>query len=235
MSICFIADLHLSPQRPELTELFKRFLQQDLKDVEELYILGDLFDAWVGDSAFSRMIAGYLRQLKARHITLYFMPGNRDFLIDRDYAAEMGAQLLSDPCVIDLYGVKTLLKHGDDLCADRFHLVFRRISRYASVKKAFLSLPLNIRQAFARAIRGVSRWRNPRPLKRSDVSLPLVQHVMKAHHVRQLIHGHTHQPGIHDFQYQHQWYRRMVLSDWHEKAHNLNYYLNREQIFSYLK
>ena len=233
MSTCFIADLHLSPEHPARTELFQRFLHEHLSEVHVLYILGDLFDAWVGNTPFVDSIASMLRELKARHIDVYFMPGNRDFLMDQDAVDRMGAHLVSDPCVIDLYGKQTLLKHGDDLCLDRLHLAFRRFTRYRGIQSLFLHCPLSVRQGIARAIRGMSRWHNPRPLPRSDISDALMKQAMEVKNAQQLIHGHTHQPSIHDFIHNKHWKRQVVLSDWHKFAHSLRCYPDGRQYLCY--
>ncbi len=121
MTTLFISDLHLDPARPAITELFLQFLRDEAAHADALYILGDLFEAWIGDdtpSPAADAVASALRTVADGGVPVYFMPGNRDFLVGEDYAARAGFRILPDPCVVELYGRPTLLMHGDLLCTD---------------------------------------------------------------------------------------------------------------------
>ncbi|MEE7566893.1 UDP-2,3-diacylglucosamine diphosphatase, partial [Xanthomonas sp. Kuri4-3] len=163
MTTLFISDLHLDPARPAITELFLRFLQDEARTAKALYILGDLFEAWIGDdtpSAAADAVAAALHALADAGVPVYFMPGNRDFLVGADYARRAGFRILPDPCVIDLYGRPTLLMHGDLLCTDdTAYQAFRAQTRDPAFQAQFLSQPLAARVAFAQQARAASQTR----------------------------------------------------------------------------
>src|SRR5688572_28425428 len=153
MTTLFISDLHLDPARPAITELFLGFLRGEARDAEALYILGDLFEAWIGDdtpSPAADAVAAELHALAGSGVPVYFMHGNRDFLLGADYARRAGFRLLPDPCLIDLYGCPTLLLHDDLLCTDdTAYQAFRAQTRDPAFQQQFLAQPLAARIAYA--------------------------------------------------------------------------------------
>ena len=226
MTTRFISDLHLSAERPDITALFKRFLEQEARSSDALYILGDLFDAWIGDddaTPFHQEVITALRQLTAHGVPVYFIAGNRDFLIGQRFAEQTGITLLPESKVIDLYGVPTLIMHGDTLCTlDTSYLRFRKIIRNRCLLALLTRLPLQWRRAIAAKLRSGSK--SQQPLSQSqlaimDATAEGVQTALSEHQVTRLIHGHTHRPGVH----QHQitglgTAQRIVLGDWYEQG-----------------
>jgi UDP-2,3-diacylglucosamine hydrolase len=227
MSTLFISDLHLDEARPEITQLFLRFLSNTANQVEALYILGDLFEAWVGDddeSALAHQVRQALRTLSDAGTPLFFMRGNRDFLTGQTFAKDCGLTLLPDPCVIDLYGTPTLLMHGDLLCVDDIgYLAFRAQVRNLQWQASFLAQPLPARVAFAAQARKASQQHQSEIVKDSqesimDVNQTSVQSLMVQYGVNRLIHGHTHRPDIHSFMHNNTRYQRIVLGDWYTQG-----------------
>lgn len=221
MSTLFISDLHLEPSRPQLTQVFLRFLAGPARQAEVLYIMGDLFDLWIGDDAnmalYPDEISG-LRALTDQGVPLYLMHGNRDFLLGNAFLHATGGTLLEDPTVIDLNGMPTVLSHGDMLCTDdAAHMKGRKEWLDPVRQAAFLAQPPAVREKIARQLRAESS--HNKTLKTAeimDVTQQAVEELLRKTHVRQLIHGHTHRPAIHDFQLDGQAARRIVLSDWHD-------------------
>jgi UDP-2,3-diacylglucosamine hydrolase len=217
----FISDLHLDPRRPAITELFLRFLQEQQGQAEALYILGDLFEAWIGDDAVSadEPVLAALRVFSAGTPT-YFMHGNRDFLVGEQFAAMTGITLLEDPTVIDLAGTPTLLMHGDSLCTDdHAYQNFRQMVRNPAWQQGFLAMPIPQRLALAQQARSESGARNQAiDDYLMDVNQQAVEEAMRRHDVRQLIHGHTHRPAIHRFDLDGRDHTRVVLGDWFEQG-----------------
>lgn len=215
----FISDLHLSEHRPALQTLFLQFLQGPATYAQKIYILGDLFDAWLGNDvnkAFHQIFYPLFKDLANRGIPLSFMAGNRDFLIDRSYLEEAGIKWLPDPCVIDLHGIKTLLTHGDKLCTqDVAYQRYRRIAQHPWTKWAFLHLPRRLRENMGKKLRLKSQqYQRKQETHILDVSQSEVEKWLAQYKVQQLIHGHVHRPKIH----QQQNTKRMVLGDWHDKG-----------------
>jgi UDP-2,3-diacylglucosamine hydrolase len=222
----FISDLHLAENQPRLLDKFDWFTQHWVARADALYILGDLFDYWIGDDAaseFQRQIAQRLHTI-SQTTPVYLMVGNRDFLLGEQFAHQADCQLLNDPYVLHLYGHRVLLKHGDDLCGnDRLHLAFRKVSRQSWAKRLFLLLPIQLRQAIARRIRQRSASRQ-RYLSASitDTTDAQVRQAMQEQKVRHLIHGHTHQPTIELMApATANWQSRIVLSDWGNQGNAL--------------
>lgn len=214
----FISDLHLEADEPGITAIFLKFLRQEALQADALYILGDLFEAWIGDddlSPFNREIMDALKQATQSGLPVYFMRGNRDFLIGKRFAKKTGILLLEDPTVIDLYGKRILLMHGDSLCTlDRQHLFWRKISLNPCIQQLALGLPLTWRRKIGRWLRKKSkRHQSYLEAYRMDVSSDEVVRAIESHQAALLIHGHTHQPGIHG--------RRIVLGAWHEQGNAL--------------
>lgn len=225
MSMLFISDLHLDPVRPDITALFGRFLDGEARFADALYILGDLFEAWVGDddpSAAGTLVADKLWALTQAGVPAYFIRGNRDFLLGDAYAARCGMALLDDPTVIDLYGTPTLLLHGDLLCTDdTAYQQFRSQTRDPQWQAQFLAQPLAARLAFAEQARAASRARygelveSGRSEMITDVTPATVQDWFQRFGVTRMIHGHTHRPAIHD---EGAGKTRIVLGDWYTQG-----------------
>lgn len=227
MSTLFISDLHLDDSRPEISSLFLDFLKHDAVQTQALYILGDLFEAWVGDddnSDLGKTITQALCELSEKDIPIFFMRGNRDFLIGQDFAKRAGLQILADPCVLELYGKPTLLMHGDLLCSDDIaYQAFRSQVRSDAWQAQFLSQPLAARQAFATQARAASKQHqsgliNEQQENIMDVTQTTVHALMKRYGVTRLIHGHTHRPAIHQFHNEETSLQRIVLGDWYSQG-----------------
>lgn len=219
--ILFISDLHLDPSRPAITELFLRFLQEQQGKAEALYILGDLYEAWIGDDAVpeDEPTLQALREFSATTPS-YFMHGNRDFLIGERFAEITGVELLPDPTLIDLFGTPTLLMHGDSLCTDDHeYQKFRQMVRNPAWQQGFLAMPIPQRLAMAQQARSESGERNQSiDDYLMDVNQQTVEAEMRHHGVQQLIHGHTHRPDVHEFELDGQSHTRIVLGDWYEQG-----------------
>jgi len=224
MSTLFISDLHLDPQRPEITALFETFCAGEAREAEALYILGDLFEAFIGDDDdddIAVRVAAATRALRDAGVPVHFLRGNRDFLVGPDYAAKAGWTLLPDPAAILLDGEPTLLMHGDLLCLDDVaYQAFRKQVRDPAWQQGFLSQPLAARRAFAAQARAASAAaQSGREESIGDVTPTEVERLMALHGVRRLIHGHTHRPAMHAVglpsgaQGQ-----RIVLGDWYEQG-----------------
>lgn len=223
MTTLFISDLHLEETRPDITDAFLRFLDQKTSGIERLYILGDFFEAWIGDderTPLQETIAGALKAVSDRGVEIFLMHGNRDFLIGEEFCERAGATLLDDPTVVDLYGTPTLLMHGDSLCtADEEYQKFRANMRNPQMQKMMLARPLEDRQKMARQLRDMSMAKNQGKAEDiMDVTPEEVVREMETHGVQQMIHGHTHRPAIHDLQANGQPATRIVLGDWDENV-----------------
>ncbi|OEY67160.1 UDP-2,3-diacylglucosamine diphosphatase [Marinobacter sp. X15-166B] len=219
----FISDLHLEENRPDITRAFFEFLQQQAPGAERLYILGDFFEAWIGDdeqTPLQNQVADALHALATSGTEVFLMHGNRDFLIGETYCQRAGATLLPDPTVIDLYGTPTLLMHGDSLCtADVEYQKFRATMRNTQWQDMFLQRPLEDRQTTARQLREISMAKNQGKAEFiMDVTPEEVIRVMEAHDVQHLIHGHTHRPAIHRLEVNGTDATRIVLGDWDQHA-----------------
>ena len=223
MTTLFISDLHLDESRPHIVELFTNFLEQDARCADALYILGDLFESWIGDdddSALSLRVATATKGLRDSGVPVYFMHGNRDFLISVDYAARAGMTLLADPIIVELTGERTLLMHGDTLCTDDVdYQKFRTLVRDPKWQAQFLAKSLAERRAFAAQARGESRKHTAAAKPEiMDVNPAAVEAVMREYGVRRLIHGHTHRPATHCLNLDGQVAERVVLGDWYEQS-----------------
>lgn len=219
MATHFLADLHLDDSRDEYARLLTAYLAGPARTAEAIYVLGDLFEVWIGDDgslAQHRATLDAFAQLVASGVAIFFMRGNRDFAVGEAFQQVSGMCLLDDPCVIDLYGVPTLLSHGDLFCTDDLkHQHFRTKYTDPVWRKRRLRLPLWLRRRAAARARRKSRYdkhRNPPHIM--DVNSDAVRRIMLAHGVRQLIHGHTHRPATHEFTLDGDPARRIVLPDW---------------------
>ena len=204
MHTLFISDLHLSQERPEITQSFLKFLSEQATSAEALYILGDLFEVWIGDSPLMteqhQTIIDGLRRLTDHGIPVFIMHGNRDFLLGNDFELSTGCRLISDPTVIDLYGTPTLLMHGDTLCTDDVgYQAFRQQVRDPKWQQQFLSMPVEQRLQMANQARQESKKHTSETkLEIMDVNDQAVQAIMQEYNINRLIHGHTHRPAIHN-------------------------------------
>jgi len=222
MTTLLISDLHLDPRRPRILDLFADLLAGEARRADALYILGDLFDSWIGDdddAALAAQVAQTTRALRDSGVPIWFMHGNRDFLLGADYAARAGMSLLADPSVVELGGERVLLMHGDTLCTDDTeYLKFRALVRDPRWQAQFLAKPLAERRAFAAQARGESR-RHTSAAKPEimDVNQEAVAAAMRTHGVHKLIHGHTHRPATHHFDLDGRTAERVVLGDWYEQ------------------
>ena len=223
MSTLFISDLHLSGEREEITELFINFLDQRASKADALYILGDLFEVWLGDDfiqpGYQQSIAK-MKQLADGGLPLFVMHGNRDFLMTEQFAELSGATLIEDPSIIELYGIPTLLMHGDTLCTDDIeYQKFRKMVRNPHFTADFLSKSIEERLAVAEKYREASKTETAaKAMDIMDVNQQAVESVMLEHNIAQLIHGHTHRPAIHDFSIHDKKMKRIVLGDWYEQG-----------------
>ena len=216
MKQLFISDLHLDEARPDLTGGLIRFLDEEARAADKLYILGDFFEAWLGDdhdTSFNRSIIDALASLSADK---FIMHGNRDFLLGQDFCRAAGARLLDDPTVIDLPQGPALLMHGDSLCTrDTAYMEARKTLRSTAFQEDFLAKTLEEREAFARELRGKSRNHTRETAADiMDVTPTEVENIMTACNVRTLIHGHTHRPAVHQLEINGQTAWRYVLGDW---------------------
>lgn len=221
--IYFIADIHLSEDRPDITACFLSFLKNEAPQAQTLYILGDLFEYWIGDdddSPFVNNIAQALKQLSETSTQLYFIHGNRDFLLGKKYAQKAGLILLPESCVIDLYGQKTLIMHGDTLCIDDLeYQQFRRKSRSWWWQLLIKSLPLSIRKKIAHNYRLKSTVaKQGKSLAIMDVTPSAVIKELTNTNTLLLIHGHTHRSAVHNFTVDNNNAQRIVLGDWHKQG-----------------
>jgi UDP-2,3-diacylglucosamine hydrolase len=221
MFTLFISDLHLHETRPQITRAFFLFLHTQAVGAERLYILGDFFDAWIGDdddSVLNAEVATELKKLSSAGTQIFLMHGNRDFLLGEKFAAQAGAQLIAEGSVINLYGCPTLVLHGDDLCIDdKDYIAFRQQVRSPQWQQHILAQPLAARRALAAQLREKSQAMNS--LKAEDimdVSQPEVIRVMQKAEVTRLIHGHTHRPAHHTLNINEKAAERIVLGDWHD-------------------
>ena len=220
----FISDLHLQENNPRITQIFLHFLNDIANKADALYILGDLFETWIGDddcSHFATTIKTALKILVNHGVMVYFMHGNRDFILGKRFANETGIQLLVDPTVQEIYGRKILLMHGDLLCIDDVkYQAFRRKAHDPKFQARMLRLPLWIRRLIALWARYKSkRHTKTTNLTIQDVNLNEVQRYMQQYHSNLLIHGHTHRPAIHELTINGQTAKRIVLAAWHNCGH----------------
>jgi len=220
MSYCFISDLHLNQDRPDITKAFLNFLENTACKAEKLYILGDLFEAWIGDDDQNEFISEIQNALIRINKTtkVLFMHGNRDFLIGPDFATSAGMKILTDPVVEEMFGDPVLLMHGDLLCTEDIdYQKFRKVSRDIKWQKEFLSKPLAERRIIAQNLRGASKEATGKKKEEiMDVSECEVIKIIQESSVSLLIHGHTHRPNSHSIALEKHTAKRIVLGDWDE-------------------
>jgi UDP-2,3-diacylglucosamine hydrolase len=229
--VLFASDMHLAPEAPDTAAAFLDALEREGPRARHLFLLGDLFELWVGDDgadAIATRLADRLSALAARGVQVRLMRGNRDFLIDvplpggtaSPFTAACGATLLEDPCRLELHGVPTLLAHGDALCIDDLvYQQWRRTCRDPAWQAAFLARPLTERLAIGRGARETSEaGKRERPGALMDVNAAAVDAAMDAAGATLLIHGHTHRPGTHRWRVGGVERTRRVLTDWDASA-----------------
>ena len=223
MTTLFISDLHIDAARPAIVEQFLQFLHTEAKNAAALYILGDLFESWIGDDApdpaQSAAIAG-LRVLTSSGVPCFVMHGNRDFLLSQQFCAMSGAQLLHDPLIVTLYGEGVLVMHGDALCTDdRAYQRLRATVRDPDWQRQFLALPIESRRALAGAARAGSQAHTAAMEHAiTDVNADSVAMALRAAGTSTLLHGHTHRPAIHALEIDGRPRTRIVLGDWYDQG-----------------
>ncbi len=223
MSTLFISDLHLSGERPQLIKQFIQLTRNEARKAEALYILGDLFEAWLGDDAVLPEIAAVIEALKTlteSGIPVYVMAGNRDFLMGGGFETMSGVKLIDDPTVIDLYGTPTLLMHGDTLCTDdvAYQQVRTQVRDPAWIAAA-LAMSIEERIATAQKMRAQSQAHTQNSAEEiMDVNADAVTEALRQYGVTRLIHGHTHRPAVHSLEVNDQPATRIVLGDWYRQA-----------------
>ena len=219
----FASDLHLDSCAPWAIDAFLAFLAGEARGADSLYLLGDLFEVWIGDddddADHARACAG-IAQLVASGVPVYVIHGNRDFLLGAEFERRTGAKLLPDPVLVDLHGVPTLLSHGDVFCTeDRSYQQLRSIVRRTGWQRRFLALGLDARRALATAARAGSKAHTERTVPTiMDVNPEAVERAFRATGARRLIHGHTHRPDIHELSLDGTRAERVVLAPWYEAA-----------------
>ncbi len=221
MTTLFISDLHLDATRPQVTEGFLRFLADRAADADALYILGDLFEAWVGDDDDAEPGPTVARALATLDIPVFFVHGNRDFLLGAAFADRAGVRLLDEETVIDLPGGPTLIMHGDHLCTDDVdYQAFRQKARNPAWQAQILALPLPQRRVMAAQLREMSREATGQKAEDiTDVNPAAVLEAFQRHGVKRMIHGHTHRPAIHEVPLPGGGSaQRIVLGDWFDQG-----------------
>ena len=223
MTTLFISDLHLEASQPEIGEQFLSYLNGEARETEALYILGDLFEVWLGDddpNPYYAAMKTALRELADAGVPMYFMHGNRDFTIGKDFAAETGVEILDDPTIVELYGESVLLCHGDSLCTDDVeYQQVRTMIRNPDWQAMMLAKSIEERIAFALQAREESQARGESMSDGiMDVNQDAVIAILREHGVATLLHGHTHRPAIHDLDLGDRSAKRIVLGDWYEQG-----------------
>ncbi|MGR6861226.1 UDP-2,3-diacylglucosamine diphosphatase [Aliivibrio salmonicida] len=232
MTILFISDLHLSPLRPDITDCFLDFMSNEAIHADTLYVLGDLFEFWIGDddnSPFNGVIKDAFKALTQQGVECYFIQGNRDFLLNKRFCKETGVQLLDDHTVIDIDGEKVLIMHGDTLCIDDTkYQEFRAKVHQPWLQWVFNRIPLFIRQRIVKNVQDkIKEKKQHKELTIMDVTQNEVENVMSEEGVKRLIHGHTHRPDTHTFNHNNQDMTRIVLGDWYTQGSILEYKDNK--------
>ncbi|MEI8655886.1 MULTISPECIES: UDP-2,3-diacylglucosamine diphosphatase [Vibrio] len=228
MHTLFISDLHLTPKRPDITDCFISFMREDAIKADALYVLGDLFDFWIGDddpTNFAEQIKSEFKTLVGKGIPVFFSHGNRDFLVGKRFAKQTGVTLLDEEQVIDLYGDKVVVLHGDTLCTeDVRYLAFREKVHKPWLQWFFNRLPFCIKTRIVRKIQSdTSSDKSNKSMSIMDVTPSEVLAVMEKHQVNTMIHGHTHRPNIHKISAEGEEKTRIVLGDWYTQGSLLVY------------
>ena len=237
MHTLFISDLHIDASRPAIGEQFLRFLRTEAQEAAALYILGDLFETWIGDdapdAAQAKVTAG-LKELTSGGVPCFVMHGNRDFLLSTDFCRMSGARILPDPITVTLHGESVLVMHGDALCTDdRAYQRLRATVHDADWQRQFLALPINARRALAGAARAGSEAHTAAMESAiTDVNADSVAKALRASGTSTLLHGHTHRPAIHALEVDGRPRTRIVLGDWYDQGSVLRWDQNGPQLAS---
>lgn len=220
MRTLFIADLHLSEKHPQITDTFFSFLENETKDIDALYILGDLFEVWIGDDECTQLSEKVATQLsitaQKNNFIIYYIHGNRDFMLGQQYAQKSSMKLLNEHSEIDLYGTKALVMHGDTLClADKSYQTMRKVIHNPLIQTIFNLLPLSLRRKIGAKLRNASQ-ENTKSKSREimDVTQSEVIRLMVKHQVKTLIHGHTHHVAEHTIESAEGKLMRFDVGDW---------------------
>ena len=225
--VLFVSDLHLAPERPALAAAFESFCAGPAREARALYVLGDLFDAWIGDDQlrepFAARVGAALAGVAAAGVPVFVMVGNRDFLLGDAFAAATGVRMLPPEIVVDVHGTPTLLLHGDELCTDDAEYQrYRAWTRDPRHRRWMLALPYRLRRAAATWLRGKSRRATAvKPEAIMDVSDAAVERAFLRHGVTRMIHGHTHRPARHHLTVAGRSCERLVLADWYDHGNVL--------------
>lgn len=220
----FVSDLHLAGERPHISEVFFDFVRNIASQAEALYILGDLFEYWIGDDdldePLNEAVAGALAALGASGVRVSFLHGNRDFLVGQEFAARARASLIADPTLLDLYGTQTLLMHGDTLCTDDVdYQKFRATARNPRFQADFLALPIAARRHRVDQLREMNaQAKQAKSAEIMDVTPLTVEDTLRQFDYPRLIHGHTHRPARHMHIVDGHACERWVLNDWYERG-----------------
>lgn len=221
----FISDVHLHPQRPQIQQIFADFLLTTANKADALYILGDLFEFWLGDDDANSPYNAVLDQLNhlSQSVPVYFIPGNRDFLVGDLFIERSGCQILTEHKIITLYGQQILIMHGDTLCIDDVdYMQFRSMVRSQQWFNKVMAMTLSERMNYFSSLRAESQESNDaKSSEIMDVNQAEVVRVMRQSNIKTLIHGHTHRPGIHHFMVEDDEMTRVVLGDWYEHGNVL--------------
>jgi UDP-2,3-diacylglucosamine hydrolase len=229
----FISDLHLAPERPEIIELFDRFVDEVASEADTLYILGDFLEYWIGDDDKAtglQAVFAALTRLYHAGTKVKFMHGNRDFLVGNKLARKYHFEIINDPHIEKLNGMSVLLMHGDLLCTDDIaYQNFRRKVRNRMAQRIFLTLPLSIRERIASSLRDTSeKATSNKSSAIMDVNQQAVENKIREYNANILIHGHTHRPGKHICSVDGRDIQRIVLGDWYQEGNYLRINDNRE-------
>lgn len=223
MHTLFISDLHLSSQRQDITQAFVDFMTNEAPKAEALYILGDLFEFWIGDddkSELNHLVKSLIREVVEGGTACYFVQGNRDFLVGKRFAKETRATILDDETLIDLYGTPTIILHGDTLCTDDVkYLAFREKVHNPLIQFIFKRIPLHFRHKLVKKVQNeAGNEKKQKSLDIMDVNKNEVISVFRKYNARQMIHGHTHRPDIHSIDINGEIAKRIVLGDWYDSS-----------------
>jgi UDP-2,3-diacylglucosamine hydrolase len=223
MTTLFISDLHIDADSPDIAEQFLGLLETEALEADALYILGDLFESWIGDddpNEHYATIKQALRKLVDQGVPVYFMHGNRDFMIGEDFAAETGVSILPDPYVLDIHGARVLLSHGDGYCTDDVeYQEVRKMTRNPQWQAMMLTKPVEERLEFAARAREASKAHGDSISEDiTDVNSSAIEQALREADVSIMLHGHTHRPQVHSLTVDERDCTRIVLGDWYERG-----------------
>lgn len=228
MTILFISDLHLTPSRTDITDSFLHFMENEAIHAEALYVLGDLFEFWIGDDdcrPFSQSIKQAFKRLVDHGVPCFFIQGNRDFLVGRRFEKQTGMTLLADECCIDLYGRKAVILHGDTLCTDDLkYQAYREKVHQPWLQWIYNRLPFFVKKKLVSKVQSdIGEEKKEKSLDIMDVNQTAVEAALVRHDADLMIHGHTHRPNIHTFSVLGKECTRIVLGDWYEQSSILRF------------